>query len=208
MLSGDSSDDTTPRPERVANEASRPTPIRGCRQRVEGGRLSASPSRDTVIGPVAFHRARSVYRLTSKGPTSSAPQFGGTPMKVIAVVQAGREVTLSVPREQRRWLHLLYTQSNRPTSEITLKACRRFRSRAAQKRECGWSPRTRVACRWNNTQFAGGFSIDFADAPLRGRCAELVMLAPRHRPMRELIFERDPARCVHTAAARVDRVSR
>ncbi len=121
-------------------------------------------------------------------------------MKVIALVAAGRQATLRVPREQRRWMQLLYDQSkaNRPTSAIALRACRRSGTQAAQRRECGWVPR--VACRSKNTQFAGGFSIAFGEAPLRGRCAELVVLVPGRPPMRELLFERDRERCAATVA--------
>lgn len=185
--------------ERVAKQTRLPAGGRGCSGRVEGGRLSASSGRDTTIGPVSFLHAGSAYRTAAAaGSGFSVRGIPGSPMKVVALVTAGRQVTLAVPREQRRWMRLLYDLSGRPTSRITLRACRTFLSREAQRRECGYAPR--IACQWRNTQFSGGFAVSFDKAPQRGRCAELaVRVAGRPGVLRRPLFLPLPPSCARTA---------
>jgi len=122
-------------------------------------------------------------------------------MKVVAVVAAGEEVTVSVPREQRGWMRLLYDESGRPTTQVTLRACRRFASREARQRECGYEPA--LACRWRNTQFSGGFAVDLDKAPRRGACAVIaVRVAGRRGVLRRPLFARDNRGCARTVALR------
>lgn len=165
--------------------------------------LTAVPGRDTTVGPVSFLGARSAYISIarslhlSRGPKDLYPSFPGHALKVIALVDAGEQVTLRVPREQHRWMRLLYDLQGRPRTAITLRACRRFATREGQERECGWRPF--VACRWRNTQFSGGFVIALAKAPLRGRCAELwVRVRGEKGARREHLFEPEPERCART----------
>jgi hypothetical protein len=80
-------------------------------------------------------------------------------IKSIAMIDAGLRVTLEIPREQRDWMRLAY--GGRGRSAVTLEACRR-----------------------RTTAYAGGFTIEYAQAPEQGRCAELIVwadVALRHR---------------------------
>lgn len=185
-------------PDRVTAEGlARPSdpPVRDCRGRVEGGRLSPE-SGDTVIGPVAFLGARATYRSASRDREAIASRraddtwFNSQPIKAIALVEAGREVTLSVPPDQRGWMRLVYTGDlQRPHTAITLRACRRSPDPREQAQECGWHPYT--ACAWRNTQFAGALYIDFVHAPERGRCARLaVWIDDVDAPLLEPLFAR------------------
>jgi hypothetical protein len=165
-----------------------------CKDRVDGPRLSSLPERDLVMGPVAFLGARGVFRATTgprPGENDGMPHFDGRPMKVLALVASGRRVTITVPAEQRRWLRLLYEGGGRATTSITLQACRRVATPRAIERECRWSPH--MACRWRNTQFAGGFAVAHT-APERGLCAQLRVRADGERqPMRAALFARPNA---------------
>ena len=190
-----------------------PEEARGCRGRVEGGKLATVPGRDTAVGPVSFLAARSAYISTagsghlSKGTKNLYPGFPGHALKVVALVDAGEQVTLRVPREQRRWMRVLYDLQGRPRPAITLRACRRSRTREGRERECGWRPF--VACRWRNTQFSGGFVIDMDNAPLRGRCAELwVKVRGERRTRRQHLFEPEPERCARTVELSATRALR
>jgi hypothetical protein len=95
-----------------------PTEVRGCRERIEGGgggSFSPVLGRDTVAGPVTFLGAKATYRRT---PPTSELTKRGVPMKVPTIVRSGAPATLSVPRSERRWLHLAYV---RPTHTVKLK---------------------------------------------------------------------------------------
>jgi hypothetical protein len=152
--------------------------VRDCRARVEGGRLKPEPRRDTVIGPAAFPYLRENYRRAARpNPSQSEPPPGldAWPVKALALVRSGARIALVVPRDQRPWMQLLYDQAHpwRGSFRVVLRACRRRRSEAAQRAECGWRPY--IACRWRNTQFNGAVYVDFDSAPDRGRCAELIV---------------------------------
>jgi hypothetical protein len=153
----------------TASGGERPAPhakVRGCRQRIEGvgGTVKPDPQRDTVVGPVSFFGARASYRRT---PHESTRQ----PLKIPVVVRSGAPVTLVVPASERRWLHMVYLQSNRPAHAVTLKPCPHVATAQAQRRACHWSPYG--ACRSGLTAFSGGFFVNFRRAPLKGRCAML-----------------------------------
>ena len=180
-----------------------PQGARGCRGRVEGGKLTAVEGRDTTVGPVSFLGARSAHRSMarsrhlSKGAENLYPDFPGHGLKVVALVDSGEQVSLRVPREQRRWMRLVYDLQGRTTTAITLRACRRFTTREEQERECGWG--LVLACKWQNTQFSGGFVIALDRAPARGRCAELwVRVRGEKRTRRQHLFEPEPERCART----------
>jgi hypothetical protein len=178
--------------------ASASAEVRGCRERVEGGKIVPNRSVDTVISPMAFIRLPQVYRDWASRPDSELradPSVGMPSMKSIGVLRAAARVTLVVPRRQRRWMKVIYDYPDHDGRyAITLQACRRLDSRSARHRECGWRPD--VACRWRYTQFSGGFGIDFANAPRRGLCAELIVrVKGRIEPLRELLFDPDPGRC-------------
>jgi hypothetical protein len=52
-----------------------------------------------------------------------------------------------------------------------------------------------VQNRWRDTQYNGGFGLDFTKAPQRGRCATLVVkIKGRQRPLRTRQFRPDPGR--------------
>jgi hypothetical protein len=77
-------------------------------------------------------------------------------LKSIAMLDAGTRVTLEIPREQRDWMRVDY--GGRGGRAVTLQACRR-----------------------RATLFAGGFTIDYAEAPQQGRCAELIVWGDQER---------------------------
>jgi hypothetical protein len=166
--------------------------VRGCRDRVEGGRLLPKRGRDTVIGPVAFPYLVENYREAARPDSrrSRPPaDINAHPIKALALIRSGTRVTLSVPRAQRSWMQLLYDPSAvwRGSVRVTLQACRRRPSLAGQRAECGWRPYT--ACRWRNTQFSGAIYIDFDRAPHRGRCAQLVLqIETRQSPLKQRLF--------------------
>jgi hypothetical protein len=116
-----------------------------------------------------------------------------------ARLRAGSQVTLVVPREQRRWMRLLYESPfRRGEYAITLRACRRLKTLRAQRRECRWGPFG--ACRRHHTEFDGGVAVDFANAPRRGLCGELIVwVKGKKRPLRERLFRPDPRACVDVA---------
>ena len=172
--------------------------VRNCRERVEGGKIVPNPTVDSVIGPMAFIRLPTVYRDYASRPNSELvpdPDRGMPSMKSIGVLRAGARVTLEVPRSQRRWMKVIYDYPNhRGGHAITLRACKTLRSPRARRRECRWRPD--LACRWRYTQFNGGFGIDFANAPRRGRCAELIVwTAGKKEPRREYLFHPQPREC-------------
>jgi hypothetical protein len=171
--------------------------VRGCRQRVEGRTLRARRDLDTIVGPIAFMRAGETYRHYAKRPDSALqphPGLSMPAMKVLALVRAGSSVTLVVPKRQRGWMKLVYGQTRRGAYAITLRACRRSASEEARARECGWPPYR--ACRSRTTQFSGGFGLDFADAPRRGRCAKLVVwVAASKKPLRRRLFKPASGAC-------------
>jgi hypothetical protein len=80
-------------------------------------------------------------------------------IKTIAVIDAGIRVTLEVPRDQRRWMRVDY--GGRGGRAVMLQACRR-----------------------QPTLYAGGFTIDYAEAPQQGRCAELIVWGDQARRVR------------------------
>jgi hypothetical protein len=162
----------------AASSADRGPVVRDCRARVEGGRLTADRSRDTVIGPVAFPYLPANYRRAVRpnaNRSAPPPGFDTFPIKALALVRSGARIVLVVPRRQRSWMQLLYDRADpwRGSFRVVLRACRRRRSEAAQRAECGWRPY--VACRWRNTQFNGSIYVAFESAPDSGRCAELIV---------------------------------
>lgn len=166
--------------------------VRGCPQRVEGGKLTPQPAHDTIIGPLTFVRLRSGFhssvRDRHRATAEYLPGLRAHPMKAIALVRAGTDLRLVVPAHQRGWMRLFYSGRRLGEHAVTLRSCRRFRSRAAQRRECAWSGRLDTACQWINTQFAGGIYVDFDHAPKLGRCAELLVRVKGGRSLRQRVF--------------------
>jgi hypothetical protein len=177
-LAGDD-DATAPARDVPAAAKLPPGGVRGCRERVEGGRYPVERHVATFIGPVTFPASSPNFlaHLRSRNlpdRTEMPPGLREYPMKNLALVKAGLRATLVVPREQRPWMRILYGgRSQSGEYSVTLQACRRSRSASARRRECGWRPR--VACAWINTQFNGGVYVDYERAPDLGRCAELIV---------------------------------
>jgi hypothetical protein len=171
--------------------------IRGCRERIEGPRLLTPQRGDVVIGPIAFGPLAQTYHDRAAHPESweAIPRYGMPTMKIIAALRAGAGVTLVVPHGQRPWMKLIYERPDRGgTPAIGLQACQRFRSPRAQGRECGWRPYR--ACQSRYTNFSGGFALDFAKAPKRGLCAELIVwVKGQERPLRERLFRPRASEC-------------
>jgi hypothetical protein len=178
----------------------RPAEVRGCRLRAEGPPLAPDHAEDTIIGPITFTGFPAIHRDYASRPETWRGS-GMTGVRSIALVRAGARVTLVVPPEQRRWMRLLFWQGFRRRVEpLTLRACRRLKSPRAQRRECGWGGRppwnpSNWACRLRYTQFSGGFALDFATAPQRGRCAELIVRTKGDSPLREFLFDPEPGTC-------------
>jgi hypothetical protein len=129
-------------------------PVLDCRDRVESEPIRPRASRDTVVGPIAF------YRLAARFDPRSERGPGGLkapPMKALAIVQAGREVTVTVPEDQRSWMRLFYDGSAyggaAGSHSVTFKSC----------------PRA------STTQFAGEIYIDYSAAPREGACARIAV---------------------------------
>lgn len=175
--------------------------VANCRDRVEGGYASQRAQDGVRIGPVRWpHLARNYRHLIDSGDLKPPPgtdyPFAYYPLKALAFVRAGATVTLRVPKYERRYLRLLYGDERIPVkgvAEVTLIACRRSASRTARARECQWKPYT--ACRKGQTQFAGGFAIDFGLAPAKGRCSDLVGKPEDKRPIRKRLFVSQDDRC-------------
>ena len=188
------SDESSPTEDSAATAA----PVRGCHERVDGPRIVPDPRVDTVIGPMGFLRLPAVYRDYASRRDAELladPDVGMPSMKSIGVLRAGARVTLSVPREQRRWLKVIYDSPDHHGGHtITLDACNTFNSSAARRRECRWKPDR--ACRSGATQFNGGFGVDFVNAPRRGLCAKLIVrVKGRRQPLRHLLFDPAPGTC-------------
>lgn len=180
-------------------KASKWAGVRGCKERVEGGRFRVARGRDTVIGAATFPYLSANYRSAARPDPQDTDRppagLNAHPFKALVLVDSGERVSLIVPRRQRRWMRLFYRpDGNRGTWTAELQACRRLRSRSARRRECRWTPFT--ACSWRNTQFNGSLYIDFEGAPARGRCAELIVKTTgAARPLRKHLFEPQPAAC-------------
>jgi hypothetical protein len=175
--------------------------VRGCRDRVEGRFLEPDPTTDTKIGPITFTGLPASYRDYASRRDSELepyPGLGMPAMKIITLVRSGARVALKVPRKQRRWLRLVYLRPiRRGTHEATLQACRRLPTRRARRRECGWRSElegAQWACKSRYTQFNGGFGLDFAAAPSRGECAELIVRVGG-RSLRKRLFRPVKDRC-------------
>jgi len=192
-------DATTPRPAPSAE-------VRGCRERVEGPSLADGSSEgDVTIGPLEIPGIVPTWREYARRPDAEIeplPEIGLPVLKLPVQLRAGRWITLEVPEDQRPWLRLVYEHPRRKgTSAITLRACRRVRSAAARRRECGPLPRRRVERRWYAckrpvTQFSGGFAVDFVGAPRRGECGALDAWSAEWRgPRRVQLFDPAPGAC-------------
>ena len=141
---------------------------------------------------MAFYLLPENYAASARpDPRRSPPEpgFKAHPIKSVLLVRSGERVTLEVPRAQRAWMRLLYSRARRDrlgTERVTLQACTRATGPAARRAECGWRPHP--ACRWKNTQFAGGVYVDFDRAPRRGRCAKLRVRSARGEVLERPLF--------------------
>jgi hypothetical protein len=158
---GGSGEDPRAAPARAAPRA----PLLGCSDRVTGGDLRAKPGRDLVAGPFAYYR----FRENMDGGRFTYEQDHRSPnVKIVALVEPGREVTLAVPQAERDFVSLLYTEHG-PLPAVRLRACRG---------------------RGRSTQFAGGMRVDYAKAAGREGCAVLeVWVKGRASPIRRRLFD-------------------
>jgi hypothetical protein len=150
--------------------------VRDCRGRI-GGAVTVAPDGaqrqhrfhvgpfDLRVGPIAFAGLRRVRERAVWDDYVARDQW----IKAVALVRPGRRVTLTVPEEQRSWMHLKYGGR----FKITLVGCRHLKG---------------------PTPFSGGFDIDFAAAPQEGRCANLIVSTPGREPRRVLLFA-EPQEC-------------
>jgi hypothetical protein len=113
-------------------------------------------------------------------------------MKALAIVRAGRRVTLVAPEGQRAWLWLDYGrgEAGPGTHRAIFHPCPRRSSAEEQRAACGWEPAH--ACSSGLTQFNGGIAIDYDAAPRSGRCARVIVRVEGEAPRRALLF---PRRC-------------
>jgi hypothetical protein len=134
-------------------------PTRGCAERTESLRPPASTGPDTVIGPLRFPGLAAAFRDNAEAGGRNAwtplPGVGTPAIKTMVILRAGKRVTLTVPKDQRKWLGLLYVRpyARGGAKAVSLRACRPSYGKV--------------------TQFSGGFAVDFANAPDRGQCAEI-----------------------------------
>jgi hypothetical protein len=156
--------------------------VEGCKDRIEAT-LDPPDQKDTVIGPVAFTELPDAYRYVRR--------HRGEPLKAVAILRAGADVRLVVPRSQRAWLKVGYGARRGRTR---LQACRHRASRQAREKECGWAPFR--ACTRGPTLFSGGFAVAFDRAPHDGECAELIVrVRGSGRPLRKYLFDPRPRVC-------------
>ena len=154
------------------------TDVRGCAGRLTGTRPAADPRRDSVLGPVTFLEAPGTYRTNYRGRAYVTPDFlpglNAHPMDVLALVEAGEQARIVVPRNQRRWMRLFYSEADENGQPaITLEACAR-----------------------STTAFEGGLYVDFDRAPQGGRCAELEVQVPGETTTyRAQVFGPSPGQC-------------
>jgi hypothetical protein len=165
-----------------------PARVRGCRERVEGvARITPRAQRDTIIGPLAFIGLPAIYRdfaARADEGLEADPRVGMPVMKSIAWVRAYTRVTVVVPKGQRAWNRLAYERPPRGgVHALTFRACRKLRSRRAQRRR-------------PYTELNGGVGIDFAEAPGGGLCAEVIVwVEGREKPFRKRLFRPAPEDC-------------
>lgn len=169
-------------------------PTRGCAQRVEGGVMTANPRTDFVVGPLSLDRLRAGHRdALARFRLGTLNDVAA--LKSIAVLTPGARVTIAVPRTQSDWLELAYDfPEDDARGAIRLAACRRSSSAREQRAECEWAPR--LACRTANTQFNGGFRLDFERAPRGGICAALhIWIEGQPGPLRKRLFNPPRGAC-------------
>jgi len=174
-------DDEPPAPEASPNSASTgeqvpEAPIRGCEQRVESKVIQPNARRDSIIGSIAFTGLPNVFESVRRDAAERNAK-GLLPLKTVTLVDAGTDVTLEIPPEQRQWMRLAYAyglnrdESRDAETAITLAPCDRSSSGKEQRVECGFSPPR--ACASGVTQFNGGFLVDFERAGGSVPCASL-----------------------------------
>jgi hypothetical protein len=180
-------------PEPIAGSQPPQAEVRGCAARIDGAGESERPGA-TIIGPLRFNmQGYSPLRVWRQ--MVRARQW----LKSVALVRAGKQVTLEVPPEQRSWMRLAYAHRRGGDAAVTLRACRHRSSPAARRRECEWTEYT--ACRSGPTFFSGGFEIDYAEAPQQGRCAELIVWVKGERqPHRVRLLGIEPGECASDSA--------
>jgi hypothetical protein len=169
--------------------------VRTCEDRVEGGVIRPRAPRDTVVGRIAWYRLHAAFDPDQQ---DRGRKYGYevTPMKALAIVRAGRRVTVVVPESQRSWLWLDYRDSGSGwgTHRAVFFPCPRRRSAEEQREDCGWGPVD--ACRSGLTQFNGGIAIDYDAAPRSGRCARVIVRVRGEATRRALLF---PRRCARSS---------
>jgi hypothetical protein len=173
-----------------------PRVYRGCHQRVESKPIRPRAGRDAVIGPIAFYELPAHFEPEAQ-QRGRVGALNGPPMKAMAIVRAGRRVTIAVPPDQRGWMRLFYGQSayagGQGSHSVTFRSCRRLASAKARRRECG---EITTACRSASTQFAGEIYVDYAAAPDQGRCARLsVRVRGEPDALSGYLFDPAGARC-------------
>jgi hypothetical protein len=155
--------------------------VRTCESSVYGDLGDGWRKQSVVVGPLAFVALR--YAATQ--PAADFRRRGGSyqGLKVLAVVEAGATVTLTVPARERRHLSLLYNPA-------AWKETNRYRiadgDTAVTFQSC---PPEQTPFGADGTQFNGGFLVD---GP---RCATLEVSTPEWRTPRRVTVSIGSGRC-------------
>jgi hypothetical protein len=172
---------TTPPPAgQPASRSARPF-VRTCESSVYGDLGDGWRKQSVVVGPLAFVALR--YAATQ--PSADFRRRGGhyQGLKVLAVVEAGATVTLTVPAAERRHLALLYDPA-------AWKEDNRYRlgdgDTAVTFQSC---PPEQTPPGADGTQFNGGFLVAGA------RCATLEVATPAWRTPRRVTVSFGAGRC-------------
>jgi hypothetical protein len=159
--------------------------VRSCGTDVWGdlGPVRRWQRQSIVVGPFAFVWIRQAREAT-RASIRHAYRAGKGASKILALVQRGHEVTVTVPSVERRHVALLYDPSafNRAQTvangeqAVTFRAC----PPSAGVRAQDWSAAT---------QFNGGIIVDSA------RCVRLTIRVGRDEPARRIATPFGPVSC-------------
>src|SRR3954453_1295032 len=150
----------------VAGSASAAAPVRTCAQGI--GSTKPSPvdhtrTQDLFVG----HRLLLIGALAATARTFESGEPGWYWWKSLAAVRNGRDVTLTVPRSERRRFRLRYANGQKDTSTVTIHPC--------------------AAGRWS--YFPGGFTYT------RPGCYALDIRIRGHRARRKWLAFGEGASC-------------
>jgi hypothetical protein len=172
---------TTATPTTAAPPGPPGTFVRTCESSVYGDLGTGWRTRSVVVGPLAFVALCDA----ATQPASDFRRRGGRyqGLKVLAVVEVGATVTLTVPAAERRHLSLLYD----PDAWNEVNGYRiADGDTAVTFRSC---PPAQTPLGADGTQFNGGFLVD---GP---RCATLEVSTPRWKAPRRVTVSFGAGRC-------------